>query len=336
MDFGLYKRNKRWHYRFRLDGVKYRGTTRTTSKELAHAYVENLYIDAYHGQHSIIRNKVKVGDFVEEHLKLSESNLSTSWYQIKSHYLRAFLGYIRAETSIQYLKEIQLGHLKQYRHRLSESMQPKSVKNHITAISTMLNDALKLGYVKTNPVKRLDPIRGIRRDKKRYLSKDETRAVLDETKGTYFETFVRTAIYTGMRKSELINLEYDDVDIEKRLIHIRNKEGFLTKSRKERILPLHPKLMDIFNVSKKGYCFLQNGRRFHKDTVARDFRKVADRLGLQDVTIHSLRHTFISHCLMSGISMWEVSQWAGHSSSYITELYGHLCPDRREIDRLEI
>ena len=91
----------------------------------------------------------------------------------------------------------------------------------------------------------------------------------------------------------------------------------------------------------RAYCFLRNGRKIHKDAVARDFRKAADRIGLHDVTIHTLRHTFISQCLMAdtekgGISIWEVSKWVGHSSVYITELYGHLCPDRREIDKLQI
>jgi integrase len=71
------------------------------------------------------------------------------------------------------------------------------------------------------------------------------------------------------------------------------------------------------------------------NVVTRSFVDITRKQGLKDVTVHTLRHTFISHCLMHGLSPWEVGKWVGHSSVYITELYGHLSPDRREIDRLK-
>ena len=341
-DFGLRKRGKIWHYRFILNGSLAHGSTKTKVRSLALEFADREYQRVYRQEHDIARTKVDIEGFIADHLRLRGGNSSQSWYPVKSHYLKSFLGYIHNETDLQYISGINLKHLEEYQHRLLQSMKPKSAKNHITTIGAMLSHALKLGYIRSNPVRKLDPIRGIQKNKKRYLSKDEMKAILNETKGTYLETFILTAVYTGMRKSELINLEYEDVDTEKRLIYVKNKDGFLTKSRKERAVPLHQDLT-IFNGHKepacqsgRGYCFLRNNEKIHKDTVARDFRKAADGIGLNEVTIHTLRHTFISQCLMDKISIWEVSKWVGHSSVYITELYGHLCPDRREIDKLQI
>lgn len=96
-----------------------------------------------------------------------------------------------------------------------------------------------------------------------------------------------------MRRSELINLKYEDMDIKRKPIYVRNKDEFQTKSRKERVLPMHQKLFKTFSKPENGYCFMNN------------------------------------------ISPWEAGKWVSHSSVYITELYGHLCHDRRKIDRLE-
>ncbi len=344
-DFGLRKRGKIWHYRFILNGNLVHGSTKTRIKDLAVEFADQVYQKAYRQEHDIPQaEKVEIDMFIEYHLNLKGGNSSQNWRPVKSHYLRSFMDYVRKETVLKHVNELGLTtnfhYLEQYQYKLLECMAPKSAKNHITAIGAMLNHALKLGYIRSNPVRKLDPIRGIQKNKKRYLSKDEIRTLLDRIQGTYLHDFVLVGIYTGMRKSELINLEYDDIDMERKLIYVKNKGDFLVKSRKERAVPLHQDLADIFPPSRpaagRGYCFLRNGRKIHKDAVTRDFRRVADGIGLHDVTIHTLRHTFISHCLMDKISIWEVAQWVGHSSVYITELYSHLCPDRREIDKLQI
>ena len=48
---------------------------------------------------------------------------------------------------------------------------------------------------------------------------------------------------------------------------------------------------------------------------------------MNDVNLHTLKHTFISWCLIEGISIFKVVKWVGHSITYITELYSHPRPD---------
>ena len=349
--YKLKKRGKIWHYIFHINKQRYRGTTGAVSKELAAKFTNDLYRGIYQSGHGLSTQKVLIKDFIIEHVRQGQNSLSLQWLYTKELMLMEFLNFA-AEQDVKCLDEIRLEHLERYKTMRLQKNKPKTVQNHLRTIGALLNHAVRLDYIDKNPCARLSKVKGIERNKKRFLSKDETEVLLNETKGTYLETFVLTAIYTGMRRRELIHLEFSDVDFSKKLLYVRNKEGFQTKSRKERVMPLHKKLWPLFKVKKEGICFPYdvppNNRpstktadkrastMIQEDTASRNFRTMAGKAGLPDIGLHTLRHTFISHCLMSGISMWEVSQWAGHSSSYITELYGHLCPDRREIDRLAI
>lgn len=334
MDFGLHKRGQYWHYRFSLNGTRYRGSTKATSKGLAAEFTKNLYHKLYRQKNDILQDNVSIANFIGEHLEVNKNNLSTDWHKIKTWTLKRFLVYT-TEKGLNYLGDIHLSHLENYRSYLLERGAPKTTKNILMTISTMLSHAVKLNYIESNPCTKLDPIRGIKKSKKRSLSRSEIEKILKSIKGTYLHDLVLAGIYTGMRRQELIHLEHGDVDKKHRLIYVKNKEGFLTKSRKERVLPLHKKISKLFNHSK-GYCFKNRGMKINKHAATRDFHKIVKEIGLTDVSLHTLRHTFISHSLMAGISPWEVGKWVGHSSVYITELYGHLCPDRREIDKLQI
>ena len=333
--YTLKKVGKYWHYYFRAGGKRYRGSTKTPFKELAIKYTDKLYAGLYGSANNLSTEKIEIRSFIDEHLLQGENNLSLEWQLTKKRILEKFLVFLH-DLRVFDLKQIKLQHLEKYRALQLQKSKPKTVENVMKVIGTMLNHAVRLDYIDKSPSVRLDKIKGIERNKTRYLSKDETIMVLDATKGTYLEKFVLVAIYTGLRRRELIHLEFSDVDYKKKLLYVRNKEEYQTKSRKERVLPLHKKLWPFFRKTRSGLCFPYEGRVIQEDTASRNFKTIVVAAGLDDVGLHTLRHTFVSHCLMSGVSMWEVSRWAGHSSSYVTELYGHLCPDRREIDRLKL
>ena len=340
--YSIYKRKKTYHYYFRLNNIVYRGSTKTHSRELAKKFTEKIYQKAYSGQYDIEISKVKISDFIKRHLQVKANSVSPEWSYTIGCLLNKFLAYTQSE-GLEYLSDIKLDHLEDYQTTLLKEKQPNSVRNEIKVIKSMLRHAVALHYVKENPAKDLDTIKSIEKSKitdtgkskQRFLSHDEIEKILKAISGTYLVEFVLTGLYTGMRRRELIHMEYEDIDFKKKLVYIRNKEGFRTKSRKDRVVPLHKKLFPLFKKKNAGFCFLYNGGKLiQEDTATRNFKKWCEEAGVLNVGLHTLRHTFISYSLMSGVSMWEVGQWVGHSSTYITEQYGHLCPRRREIDRL--
>jgi len=138
-----------------------------------------------------------------------------------------------------------------------KSGKPKTAKNHLTTIASMFNHAVERDYIHKNPAKNKKLMRfsQIQKNKVRFLFKYEIKLILNAVKDTFLYELVLCGIYTGMRRSELINLEFEDIGYKRKLIYVRNKEEFQTKSRKERVFPMHKKLFKLFNNKKNEYCF---------------------------------------------------------------------------------
>lgn len=336
MTYKLQKKGKFWHYTIHINGKRKRGSTRATSKELALQYTNKIHNDLYQKGHGLSTPKISVKGFIDRHIRRDRgNNLSPEWIYIKELTLDTFRKFLLGK-GILMIDQIDLAHLETYKDLLLKKNKPVTVSKTMSIICTLLNHAVKLNFLSANPANQLERIRDVKRSRQRFLSKKEIEIALNATKGTYLENFVLTAIYSGLRRRELIHLEFSDIDFNKKLLYVRNKEGFKTKSRKDRVVEIHKKLWPFFKKKREGLCFPYEGRLVQEDTASRNFKSIMIKAGINDVGLHTLRHTFISHCLMDGIPIWRVSKWAGHSSVYITEMYGHLCPDSREIDRLKI
>lgn len=338
MNINLYKRNKRWHYRFSFHGKEYRGSTYTETKELANLYAQKIYKELYITKNHIKHPNIILEDFIKYHLNSQENNLAKMWAYTKKKLLNKFSSFCK-EHHIEFLNDINLELLEKYKAGLLKQNKPKTVQNTLGVIQTMLKHAVKLKYIQENPVTQLDAIRGVQKNKQRYLTQNEIKTLLEGSGKHYFKDLVLVGVYTGMRRGELVNLCFEDVDLNKKIIYVKNKEDFTTKSRKERVLPLHQNLYQFFsdNKNKKGYCFLKDGQLFNLKSLTLNFIRLCNSLNLKDVSLHTLKHTFISWCLIEGISIFKVAKWAGHSTTHITELYSHLCPEdttQRDIDKL--
>lgn len=333
MNLRIYKRDKKYWYYFSVNNRVYRSSTHTESKELAVMYAQKIYNDVYLHNGNIKNLDVLISDFIDLHMRHKEGNLDERYSKAKRQILLRFLEHLKSKD-IQYLQDIDLTILEDYKSNLLAIRKPKTVKNIITTIATMLSHAVKLEYLNRNPCLKLDPIRGITKNKKRFLSVEEIEKVKEITKGTTLERLVITALYSGMRRAELMNLRYEDIDLENKIVYIRQRDGFTTKSKKERVVPLNSTLFRIYQdcAKKKGNCFPIS---IHWATEY--FTDLTSKAGMPDVGLHTLRHTFASHLAMSGVSLFHIAQWLGHSTTHVTELYAHLCPNnpgRTEIERL--
>ena len=129
------------------------------------------------------------------------------------------------------------------------------------------------------------------------------------------KTLIYLYLSTGMRRCELLNIRFCDLDFEKNEITVN---GTKTKNAKRRI-QVPPQVMALF--PKKDMPF----EEWNKDMVNRQFRAICDELNLKHITLHSLRHTFATRCLENGVEMYVVSKWLGHSSIKLTmDTYAHV------------
>jgi integrase len=157
---------------------------------------------------------------------------------------------------------------------------------------------------------------------------------------------------TGARPSESFFIEWQDIEFENDRIWIRPKDGNPIKNRRKRFIPMHPDLKPILLAWRTEWEVIQsrwwkrNGQK-HSDTSAhnwvffhphdhdeqtkgflRSFEHARQLSGLSRLTSYTLRHYFISQCIMSGIDHFTISKWVGQKGTRMIDyVYGHIAPD---------
>ena len=148
----------------------------------------------------------------------------------------------------------------------------------------------------------------------------------------YLPDFIRLALHTGCRRSELLQLEWSRVDLKERLLYL---EGKHTKSGKRRSIPLnrtaHAALIDrgrfratYCPASPWVFCY-RSGERIQ--SVRHGFVEACNRAGITDFRIHDMRHCCAAWLVSSGVPLPEVRDLLGHCTVTMTEKYAHLAPD---------
>jgi len=142
-----------------------------------------------------------------------------------------------------------------------------------------------------------------------------------------------TILYSlGLRISEALNINLEDIDYENQVIHIHGK------GRKERTLPFTKYLLEMINkwmiyrsqlISAEKLCALfisKKGNRLAVRTAQDNFKKIVKKTGnfsIKKVTPHSLRHAFATHAIEGGQDIFVLKAIMGHASTKSTEIYLH-------------
>ena len=142
-------------------------------------------------------------------------------------------------------------------------------------------------------------------------------------RAAHLPELIALAVHTGMRKGELLGLEWGRVDPINRLIYL---EAAHTKTQQRRSIPLNQPALAALAV-----CRARSTGRFVfggvKD-VKNSFAHACQLAGIEDFRFHDLRHTFASWLVQAGAALPEVRDLLGHRSIEMTERYAHLAPER--------
>lgn len=155
------------------------------------------------------------------------------------------------------------------------------------------------------------------------LTIEEEEDFLQKIKGHNCEKIMLFLLYSGARRSEAINLEWQDIDFKKNKIHIRG-----TKTKKSnRYIPIFPKLQSLFETMLPG----KDTQKVFDYTSADSITRAFIRFDIKGHKLHDLRHTFATRCVENGISMKYIQKWLGHSSYAVTaDIYSHATNDKLE------
>ncbi len=149
----------------------------------------------------------------------------------------------------------------------------------------------------------------------------------------WLHQMIRVAVATGLRRSELVALQWKDVDLRDRCLYVRHRGDFRTKGNAERRVPIRGDaeevLAQMHEEGDSGAVFTdRDGKAIRPDRVTKRFKKMARKTGLDErIHFHSLRHTTGSWLAMQGVPMQQIQVILGHSDSKVTERYSHLAPE---------
>ncbi len=212
-----------------------------------------------------------------------------------------------------------------------------TVNRDLSGLRHMFNKGMEWGMMKQSPFSQVKKLFYKENNKRlRYLTEKEIDRLLevsDQFPG-YLKWIVITAINTGMRRQELLNLKFDQIN-----------DGFIylteTKTNEARQIPINDDLKVLFEEISEGrkqrnlispYVFCDSTGKPFKDVKA-SFNAALRKANIRDFTFHDLRHTFASHYLMRGGSLKNLQQILGHKDIKMTMRYAHLS---REFQKEEI
>lgn len=219
-------------------------------------------------------------------------------------------------------------------------------------LSSVFSTAVQWQIIFSNPCERVKPPK-VKRKEARYLDEYEAAELLKALDGEPFKyvAMIQLLLYTGLRRSELMGLEWQDIDFLNRCIHVsRNSlylsdkglyEGNTKTESSNRVIKLPDNAVQLLKeyrqyqdsiIQEMGTAWQGTGRLFttkdgkpmHPDTLSGWFHEFVKRKGLPDVSVHSLRHTHATLMIAAGVNIKTVSSRLGHASVTTTgNIYTH-------------
>lgn len=196
-------------------------------------------------------------------------------------------------------------------------------------LSSIFKYAIRRGYLKDNPVEGIF-IDATPNQVERFLDDRERKALLSSCQESTWDKLylvVLMAITTGMRKAEIINLRWTDINFDKGLAKLAT-----TKNGAPRINPIPAIALDEL----KKFRQVGNGLIFASSCDSEkpfDFRvqwtRAMQRANIKNFRFHDLRHTAASYLVMNGASLHETAEILGHKSTQTTKRYAHLSTDHK-------
>lgn len=333
----LVKRNnsKYWYVQFQLDHRTIVKSTKTTDRKVALLVESKLMAEAHAGRMLDRKKTISFQHALDRFIATKEGTPS---YRNLGPRRKAALAAIPGKLSLRLVDSNYIEKLKRVSER--QGLSAQTIKHQINLVMGAIRFAKREGY---DTPEVYAPSIHIPNGRNRFLTKEEEGRLLkeldpartarglcnidrqsDERKRTQQDNYdlVVLLLDTGARYSEIANILWTQISLGEKTIHllrskVGNQSNLYMTTRVEQILRrrVQSRCSPYVFSSKSG------GPRGYR-TIA--IRKAFDRAGLQDCTIHTLRHTHASRLVQLGISIYEVQKILGHSDIRTTMRYAHL------------
>ena len=210
----------------------------------------------------------------------------------------------------------------------------RSINRKLSALRSFFGFLTREGLLKTNPTLSISSPKQ-EKHLPEFLTEEEMARLIEtalagDERGLRDRAMLETFYSCGLRISELVSLDVDDVDFIAAVVKTKGK------GKKERFVPIGEKALSAIKnyldkrTKKSQVLFLnKNGRRLSTSGVRRIVAKYINASGLKHgISPHTFRHSFATHLLNRGADLRSVQELLGHANLSTTQIYTHLTTDR--------
>lgn len=259
-----------------------------------------------------------LGDFTDEYLELADSNQKRNTARANRLALQKLVNV--AGRSIR-LDRLTSKHIEQVR-AANAKLSVASLNNYLRHLRSIMNQAVAWGYLKVNPFSGVKEVRTAKRVPA-FIEQREVSSLLAGIKDVDARRMVAAYLATGVRRSELLPLTWEDVDLNNARFKV-----FRKKTQREEWLPASPAFIAVLRVIGPG-----SGRVFprwnHPDTISHVIKAALRESGFGHLRLHDLRHSFASQLAMAGESQAVIADLLGHSNVSTAAIYVHVAQGHR-------
>jgi integrase/recombinase XerD len=272
-------------------------------------------------------------DFVKEYLTYIQVEKGLARHTLESYERDLARLQAWANTNGKHISELTRSDLRKWIASLSrEGLAPTSVARAVSATRGFFKFLMLDGHIKSHPAEDLDTPQRFSYLPK-FLTEDEINRLfaapdIATAEGVRDRAILEIMYATGLRVSELVALKQTDVDLLAGLVVCHGKGN------KERRVPLGKSAihwLQQYSTVKAGYgkqtspnVFLHRGRPFTRQLAWSMIKRHAEKVGIKDVSPHTLRHSFATHLLQHGADSRSVQALLGHSEISTTQIYTHI------------
>jgi integrase len=340
-------------------------------KKDAELWMANMITEKYNGTY-IEPSSMTFSTWLDKWLKIIKSNEEDTTYDRDKYTIE---GHIKPALGSIQLNKINSNHIEAYFENKRKNgrhdgkpggLSSNTLRKHYIILNKAFKKAITKKLLRYNPMQEIETPK-VEKKKAVAMEQKEINKILTLLKEDKFMfTFVMMDSLTGMRRGELLGLEWSDVNLEMGIIKVKkslvtikggSKHKNKTKnssSKREikisdnlcKLLKQYKKEQDEFKDyfgkeynKEKDFIFCkENGYNYNPNTVYQKFKKYLNKVGLSKYKIHTIRHTFATLNLKNGVNNVVVKEMLGHSTITTTlDTYAHvdLEMQKNALDKLD-
>ena len=324
------KRNGKYYCRFQLNGERHHklcagATTLKEAEKMENAFKYKLMQQ----QNGVIPRELKhitINKLFKIYTEYSEVNKKSYKSDIsRTKLIKQFFG----ENTL--IKDIQPEKIEKFKDFLLEQNRSKmTVNRYLEQLKTAFRMAIDNDYLLKNPCKNIKKF-PVKNYSVRYLKEDEEKRLF-KALPDYLKGIVIVALNTGLRKSNILELKWEQVNFDFKFIEILENKG-----NKHIMLPLNDTLYNFFiktpEVERIGYIFINPETGSPYKDIKKAWQTALKQAGIENFRFHDLRHTVGTRLAKENVPVNVIKEILAHSDVKTTMRYVH-CTQGAKLDAL--